>query len=193
VQTYWHSAIYLATGENPEPTGSAHILSAPYQAFPTADGWINIGGANQSNWERIARAIGREDLIADPRFANNGERMKNLAALTPLIAERMKTRPSADWIREFEAAGMPVGPINKIGDMLADPHVAAREMVIELDHPKAGRTKALGLPIKFSDTPGAVTRPAPLLGQHTREILASLGYDDAAIDDLATSGAVGLA
>jgi crotonobetainyl-CoA:carnitine CoA-transferase CaiB-like acyl-CoA transferase len=193
VQTYWHSAIYLATGENPAPTGSAHILSAPYQAFPTADGWINIGGANQSNWERIARAIGREDLIADPRFATNGERMKNLAALTPLIAERMKTRPSADWIREFEAAGMPVGPINKIGDMLADPHVAAREMVIELDHPKAGRTKALGLPIKFSDTPGAVTRPAPLLGQHTREILASLGYDDAAIDDLATSGAVGLA
>jgi len=193
VQTYWHSAIYLATGENPEPTGSAHILSAPYQAFPTADGWINIGGANQSNWERIAKAIGREDLITDPRFATNGERMKNLAELTPLIAERMKTHPSADWIREFEAAGMPVGPINKIGDMLADPQVAAREMVVELDHPKAGATKAIGLPIKFSDTPGAVTRPAPLLGQHTREILESLGYGDAAIDRLAASGAIKLA
>jgi crotonobetainyl-CoA:carnitine CoA-transferase CaiB-like acyl-CoA transferase len=192
VQTYWHSAIYLATGENPEPTGSAHILSAPYQAFPTADGWVNIGGANQSNWERIARAIGREDLIADPRFASNGERMKNLAALTPLIAERMKKRPSADWIREFEAAGMPVGPINRIGDMLADPQVAAREMVVDLDHPRAGRTKAIGLPIKFSETPGAVTRPSPLLGQHTREVLESLGYDPAAIDRLAASGAVAL-
>jgi crotonobetainyl-CoA:carnitine CoA-transferase CaiB-like acyl-CoA transferase len=193
VQTYWHSAIYLATGVNPEPTGSAHILSAPYQAFPTADGWINLGGANQSNWERIARAIGREDLIADPRFASNGERMKNLAALTPLIAERMKTRPSAEWIREFEAAGMPVGPINTIGDMLADPQVAAREMVVETEHPKAGRTRAIGLPIKFSDTPGAVTRPAPLLGEHTREILESLGYDAAAIDALAASGAIALA
>jgi crotonobetainyl-CoA:carnitine CoA-transferase CaiB-like acyl-CoA transferase len=192
VQTYWHSAIYLATGVNPEPTGSAHILSAPYQAFPTADGWINLGGANQSNWERIARAIGREDLIADPRFATNGERMKNLAALTPLIAERMKTRPRADWIREFEAAGMPVGPINTIGDMLADPQVAAREMVVETEHPKAGRTRAIGLPIKFSDTPGAVTRPAPLLGEHTREVLSSLGYDAAAIDALAASGAIAL-
>ena len=186
-QTYWQSAIYFATGENPGPTGSAHILTAPYQAFPTADGWINVGGANQSNWERIAQAIGREDLLADPRFATNGDRMKHLAELTPIIAERMKSRPSADWIREFEAAGVPVGPINRIGDMLADPQVAAREMVVEVDHPKAGRTKALGMPVKFSDTPCAVTRAAPLLGQHTREILASLGYDDAAVDRLAAS------
>jgi len=192
-QTYWHSAIYLATGVNPEPTGSAHILSAPYQAFPTADGWINLGGANQANWERIAKAIGREDLIADPRFATNGERMKHLGELTPLIAERMKLRPSAHWMREFEAAGMPVGPINRIGDMLADPHVKAREMVVELDHPKAGRTKAIGLPIKFSDTPGAVLRPAPLLGQHTREVLDSLGYDSAAIERLVASGAIATA
>jgi len=157
-QTYWQSAIYLATGENPGPTGSAHILTAPYQAFPTADGWINVGGANQANWERIAKAIGREDLLADPRFATNGDRMKHLAELTPLIAERMKARPSAHWIRELESAGVPVGPINRIGDMLADPQVAAREMVVEVDHPKAGRTKALGLPIKFSDTPASITR-----------------------------------
>jgi crotonobetainyl-CoA:carnitine CoA-transferase CaiB-like acyl-CoA transferase len=192
-QTYWQSAIYLATGENPGPTGSAHILTAPYQAFPTADGWINVGGANQSNWERIARAIGREDLLADPRFATNGDRMKHLAELTPIIAERMKARPSADWIRELEAAGVPVGPINRIGDMLADPQVAARDMVVEVDHPKAGRTKALGMPVKFSETPCAVTRASPLLGQHTREILATLGYDDAAVDRLAASGAVACA
>jgi crotonobetainyl-CoA:carnitine CoA-transferase CaiB-like acyl-CoA transferase len=189
-QTYWQSAIYLATGENPGPAGSAHILTAPYQAFPTADGWINVGGANQSNWERIAKAIGREDLVDDPRFRTNGDRMKHLAELTPLIAERMKSRPSADWIREFEAMGIPVGPINRIGDMLADPQVAAREMVVEVDHPKAGRTKALGMPVKFSDTPCAVTRAAPLLGQHTDEILASLGYSPAEIDALCASGAV---
>src|SRR6478672_1582007 len=180
-QTYWQAAIYFATGKNSQPTGSAHILTAPYQAFPTKDGWINIGGANQSNWERIVKVIGRPELADDPRFLTNGDRMKNLAALTPLIAERLEKRPSADWIREFEAAGVPVGPVNKIGDMLADPQVAAREMVVEVDHPKAGRMKALGFPIKFSDTAGRVERAAPLLGQHTDEVLASLGYDAAAI------------
>jgi crotonobetainyl-CoA:carnitine CoA-transferase CaiB-like acyl-CoA transferase len=189
-QTYWQAAIYFATGVNPGPSGSAHILTAPYQAFPTADGWINLGGANQSNWERIVKAIGRPELAADERFRTNGDRMRNLAALTPLIAERLRSRPSAEWIREFEAAGVPVGPVNKIGEMLADPQVAAREMVVDLDHPKAGRTKALGLPIKFSATPGRVERPAPLLGEHTREVLAGLGYSAAEIDRLAKDGAV---
>ena len=189
-QTYWQSAIFFATGENSGPTGSAHILTAPYQAFPTADGWINVGGANQSNWERIVKVIGRPELAADPRFLTNGDRMRNLAALTPLIAERLRARPSADWVREFEAAGVPVGPVNTIGQMLADPQVAAREMVVEVDHAKAGRVKALGLPIKFSETPGAVTRGAPTFGQHTREVLSGLGYSDADIDRLARAGAV---
>ena len=189
-QTYWQSAIFFATGENSGPTGSAHILTAPYQAFPTADGWINVGGANQSNWERIVKVIGQPELAGDARFATNSDRMKNLAALTPLIAQRLKSRPSADWIREFEAAGVPVGPVNKIGDMLADPQVAAREMVLEVEHARAGRVKTLGTPIKFSGTPGAVTRAAPLLGEHTREILGTLGYSDPQIDALEEEGAV---
>jgi crotonobetainyl-CoA:carnitine CoA-transferase CaiB-like acyl-CoA transferase len=192
-QTYWQAAIYFATGVNPGPTGSAHILTAPYQAFPTADGWINVGGANQPNWERIAKAIGRADLIDDPRFRTNGDRMRNLAALTPIIAERMKSRSSAEWIRELEAAGVPVGPVNRIGDMLADPQVAAREMVVEVDHPKAGRTRALGHPIKFSRTPGKVERAAPLLGEHTREILRELGYDADAVARLEEQGAIACA
>ncbi len=189
-QTYWQSAIYFATGVNPGPSGSAHILTAPYQAFPTADGWINVGGANQSNWERIVKVIGRAELAQDPRFLTNGDRMRNLHALTPLLGERLKVRSSADWIREFEAAGVPVGPVNRIGDMLADPQVAAREMVIEVDHPVAGRVKTLGMPIKFGDTPGGVTRAAPTLGQHTDEILASLGYGSAEIARLRSDGAV---
>jgi crotonobetainyl-CoA:carnitine CoA-transferase CaiB-like acyl-CoA transferase len=189
-QTYWQAAMYFATGENPGPTGSAHILTAPYQAFPTADGWINLGGANQSNWERIVKVIGQPELASDPRFLTNGDRMKNLYALTPLVAAALGKRKSADWIREFEAAGVPVGPVNKIGDMLADPQVAHREMVVEVQHPRAGPTKALGFPVKFSETPASVTRAAPLLGEHTREILESLGYDGAAIEALVREGAV---
>ena len=189
-QTYWHSAIFFATGENPGPTGSAHILTAPYQAFPTQDGWINIGGANQANWERIVKVIERPELAQDPRFRTNGDRMKNLAQLTPLIAERLRSRPSAQWIRVFEDAGVPVGPVNRIGDMLADPQVHAREMVVEVDHAQAGRMKTLGSPIKFSDTPGAVRRAAPLLGQHTDEVLAALGYGKSEIAALRAEGAV---
>ncbi len=189
-QTYWQSAIYWATGVNPQPSGSAHILTAPYQAFPTADGWINLGGANQPNWERIVKVIGIPELAADERFKTNTDRMRNLKALTPILAERLKQRSSADWVREFEAVGVPVGPVNKIGEMLADPQVKAREMVVEVDHPRAGKVKAIGHPIKFSDTPGGVERAAPLLGQHTREILLTLGYTDADITRLAGEGAV---
>jgi crotonobetainyl-CoA:carnitine CoA-transferase CaiB-like acyl-CoA transferase len=192
-QTFWQAAMFFATGVNPGPTGSAHLLTAPYQAFPTKDGWINIGGANQSNWERIVKVIGRPELNDDPRFRTNGDRMKNLAALTPLIAERLRARPSAEWIRDFEAAGVPVGPVNKIGDMLADPQVAARDMVVEVEHPRAGRMKTLGTPIKFSGTPGSVRHPAPLLGEHTREILGGLGYSAAQVDALEREGAIACA
>ena len=189
-QTYWQAAIWFATGVNPGPSGSAHLLTAPYQAFPTRDGWINIGGANQSNWERIVKVIGRTELASDPRFRTNGDRMRNLEALTPLIAERLRERASADWIRDFEAAGVPVGPVNRIGDMLADPQVRARDMVVEVDHPKAGRVSAIGHPVKFSETPGAVTRAAPLLGQHTRAVLTDLGYTGGEVDELVRAGAV---
>ena len=189
-QTFWQAAIFFATGVNPGPSGSAHILTAPYQAFPTADGWINVGGANQANWERIVKVIERPELANDPRFTTNGDRMRNLDALTPVIGEELKKRSSAEWIRLFEDAGVPVGPVNRIGDMLADPQVAAREMVVEVEHPKAGRTKALGHPIKFSETPGKIERAAPLLGEHTREVLGGLGYSAGEIDRLYAEGAV---
>jgi crotonobetainyl-CoA:carnitine CoA-transferase CaiB-like acyl-CoA transferase len=189
-QTTWQSALFFATGANATPTGSAHFLTAPYQAFATQDGWINVGGANQANWERIATVIGRPELIADPRFRSNGDRVRNREALTPLVAEKLRERPSAHWIRELEAAGVPVGPVNQIGDMLADPQVAAREMVLELEHPRAGPTRALGMPIKFSEAQADLTRPAPLLGQHSREILEQLGYAAAEIEALQRDGAV---
>ncbi|HEX7838753.1 MAG TPA: CoA transferase [Kofleriaceae bacterium] len=189
-QTYWQSAAFFATGQSPGPTGSAHILTAPYQAFATRDGWINVGGANQANWERIARVIGRPELVRDPRFATTADRVRNRTELAELVGEKLGARSSAEWIAELEAAGVPVGPVNRIGDMLADPQVAAREMVVEVDHPRAGRTRALGMPIKFSESRGDLTRPAPLLGQHSREILGQLGYAAPEIEALQQAGAV---
>jgi crotonobetainyl-CoA:carnitine CoA-transferase CaiB-like acyl-CoA transferase len=188
-QTYWHSAIYFATGEAPGPSGSAHILSAPYQAFRAADGWLTIGGANQANWERLARVLGAPEWLDDPRFRTNADRMKNLAELSALMNERLKARGVRDWITRLEAEGVPCGPIQSIAEMAADPQTAARGMVVELAHPRAGRTRALGLPVKLSATPGGVTRPAPLFGEHTREVLGEFGFSATEIDALYRCGA----
>lgn len=189
-QTYWHAAIYFATGVSPEPTGSAHLLTAPYQAFPTRDGWINVGGANQANWERIARLAGGDALLADPRFLTNTERMRHRAELAELLGALFRKRTTREWVEALDAAGIPAGPVNTIAEMVNDPQTLAREMVVELEHPRAGRTRAIGLPIKFSATPGKVARAAPVYGQHTREVLREGGYGDAEIDALHRDGAV---
>ena len=189
-QTAWQAAIFFATGVSPGPGGSAHVLAAPYQAFPTADGWINIGGANQANWERIAKLVGAPELISDPRFADNSARMANRDALVALLSAHLRERPTAEWLRDLDAAGIPAGPIQSIGEMAADPQTIARQMVVELDHPVAGRTRALGVPIKLGATPGSIRRPAPTYGQHTREVLAEAGFAVAEIDALVAEGAV---
>lgn len=189
-QTYWHAAIYFATGRSPGPTGSAHLLTAPYQAFATRDGWINIGGANQANWERIADVLGHPEWRDDARFATNSARMANLPALTDAMNKVLATRTKAEWIAAFDAVGVPVGPVNSIGDALEHPQTRARDMVVEVDHPQAGPTRALGCPLHFSRTPTRITRAAPVLGEHTREVLHEHGYADADIDALVRDGVV---
>jgi crotonobetainyl-CoA:carnitine CoA-transferase CaiB-like acyl-CoA transferase len=188
-QMYWQAAIYFATGESPGPTGSAHILSAPYQAFRAADGWLTIGGANQANWERLVAVLEAAELLKDARFASNAERMKNLPALTAALEPHIKKWRVRELLAALDKAGVPCGPINSIADMAADPHTRAREMVVELEHPRAGRTRALGLPVKLSRTPGKVSRPAPMMGQHTREVLAEFGFSKEEIEALVRSGA----
>jgi crotonobetainyl-CoA:carnitine CoA-transferase CaiB-like acyl-CoA transferase len=189
VLTYWQSAIAFATGVAPGPLGSAHPLNAPYQAFETADGWINIGAANQTNWERLIAAMGLERVQDDERFSSNARRMANLPALIEALAPAFKSRTTGEWLERLEAAGVPAGPVLDICEMHRHPQTLARDMVVETDHAAAGPTKGIGMPVKLSATPGVARRPAPLLGQHTSEVLAELGYDEAAIARLLESGA----
>jgi crotonobetainyl-CoA:carnitine CoA-transferase CaiB-like acyl-CoA transferase len=189
-QTYWHAAIYLATGVSPRPTGSAHVLTAPYQAFHAKDGWINIGGANQKNWESLCDALGHPEWKDDARFRTNADRMKNLRALVDTMNDVLETRTRAEWLEVLDRAGVPAGPVHDMGEALSHPQVIARGMVVEVDHPKSGKSKALGCPVHFSRTPARVERAAPQLGEHTREILRDAGYDDAQIDDMVRDGTV---
>ncbi|MDP4004677.1 CaiB/BaiF CoA-transferase family protein [Methylobacterium sp. NEAU K] len=188
--TYWQSAIAMATGIAPGPMGSAHPLNAPYEAFETQDGWITIGAANQTNWLRLLKAIGAEVLAEDPRFALNRDRMANRQALAATLAPIFRAHTSAAWLARLEAGGVPAGPVLDVNAMHRDPQALAREMVVEVDHPRVGRMKTLGLPVKFSDTPGRVHGPAPLLGEHSRAILAEAGYTAAEIDGLVARGVV---
>ncbi|WP_295313374.1 CoA transferase [Roseobacter sp.] len=189
VQTYWQSAIALATGVKPEPLGSAHPLNAPYQSFRTSDGWINVGAANQSNWLRFLDVISAPELDDDPRFASNQARIQNLPALVEILNGYLMHDSTENWLTRMDAARLPAGPVNDILQMHNDPQARAREMLVEVDHPVAGTIETIGHPVKFSETPAKITRAAPLLGQHTRAILSEMGYDSTKIEGLFASGA----
>ena len=190
VHTYWQSAIGLATGVPPGPMGSAHPLNAPYQAFKTRDGWINLGAANQKNWLRLLEVLGAPELAEDPRFAENTDRMAHLEELVESLSKIFIEHSTEDWLQRLEAAGVPAGPILNVNEMHQDPHALARDMIVEVDHSRLGPVKTLGLPVKFSKTPGKVAMGAPVYGQHTREVLAEYGYEEGEIDELIAKGAV---
>jgi crotonobetainyl-CoA:carnitine CoA-transferase CaiB-like acyl-CoA transferase len=190
VQTYWQSAIALATNEAPRPMGSAHPLNAPYQAFEAQDGWIVVGGANQKNWLRVLEAIGAPELAQDPRFVDNAARMAHLEELEKELAGRFRTRSSEYWLRVLDEKGVPCGPVKDMLQALSDPQTKAREMLVEVEHSTLGPVKTLGLPIKFSNTPGKVRTGAPVYGEHTRDILAEHGYSAEEISCFEQEGAI---
>lgn len=171
----YESAYVFATGQRPERLGQAHRGSSPYQIIKTADGWLTLGAAQQNFWERLCDILGTPELKADPRFLTNADRVANNDTLIGLLQEEFTKKPSAEWLAALEAAGVPSGPVLEFDEILADPHILAREMVVDTQHPSAGAMKTLGVTVKLSDTPGAVRRPAPRLGEHTDAVLASLG------------------
>jgi crotonobetainyl-CoA:carnitine CoA-transferase CaiB-like acyl-CoA transferase len=188
--TFWESNEYWATGTAPKGLGTAHRLSAPYQVFATANGWIAIGAANQRNWELLARALERPDLLDNPHFASNAERMAHITELVETLTAAMKTRPTEEWLKVFEEVGVPCGPVLTLDEVYRNPQVKAREMDIEVQHPTAGRIHTIGFPVKYSKTPGQMYRPSPVLGQHTLAILESLGYSTAERQQLEADGVV---
>jgi formyl-CoA transferase len=185
------SAELWSRGTVPGPLGSGHRLAAPYQALRAKDGWLTVGAGTDKLWERMCRAIGREDLLADERFTGNAGRMANLEELELELEQTLRTEPVDHWVQLIIEAGVPAGPILNYEQVLEDPHTVAREMVIEIDHPKAGRIKSLGSPVKLSRSPLGKPRPAPLLGEHTDEFLTEVGIDPERVGALRERGVVG--
>jgi CoA:oxalate CoA-transferase len=167
---------YLNTGEIPHPLGTRHPVITPFQAFKTKDGYIAVAlrGGIKDQWPLFCAAIDRVDLIDDPRFEDGWERTQNYKDLEPILVDVMKTRTTGEWVEELEQAGIPCGPVNTIAQSANDPQVAARDMIVEVEHPEAGKFSVVNTPFKFSRTPYKVEQISPELGEHTHEVLGKL-------------------
>jgi formyl-CoA transferase/CoA:oxalate CoA-transferase len=180
---------YFATGQNPGRLGSGHPTIVPYQAFQTADGFVNVAVGSEAIWRRFAELVDPQ-LLDDPRYATNRERVAHRKELVVRLEDLLNRKTTRQWTEAFDAAGVPCGPILTVEDVFADPQVAHRGMVQEVDHATVGRVKQTGLPVKLSDTPGRIRSAPPALGQHTDAILEGLGLDRTAIAELRRDGVV---
>ncbi len=170
----WETTEFWATGEPPQPCGSAHRLNAPYQALRAADGYLTVAALTPLQWTKLCQVIDRADLAGDDRFATNEARMANLPALVEQLEAALAAAPAAEWVERFLAAGVPAGRILNYQQVFDDPHTRARRMIEPVRHPVEGNVNTLGFPLKMSETPPRVRRPPPLLGEHTAEILDAL-------------------
>ena len=172
----WEATEYFGGAGVPTALGSAHRMNAPYQAIRCADGYLTLGGANERIFRRICDVLGHPEWAAAPEFADNASRVRHRAALAARIEAVTSQQPRSHWLSLFDANEIPCGPINTYAQVFADAQVRAREMVVETDHPTLGHIRSLGSPIKMSATPPEVRRRAPLLGEHTDEVLAEIGF-----------------
>jgi formyl-CoA transferase/CoA:oxalate CoA-transferase len=184
------AAKYFATGVTPGRHGSAHESLTPYEVFPAADAPLMVAVGSDGLWRRFTAATGLGDLTDDPRYATNPDRVRNRDTLRPRIEAALAARTSAEWTELLGAAGVPAGPVATVPEALEHPQVAAREMVVELEHPVAGKLKTLGSPLKLSGNPASIRCPPPTLGQHTDEVLAELGMNAQEIVSLREKGIV---
>jgi crotonobetainyl-CoA:carnitine CoA-transferase CaiB-like acyl-CoA transferase len=182
----WESAEFFASDVPPRPMGSAHRFLAPYQAIRCADGFITIGAGTDRLFADLAALLGHPEWTGMADFADTSARVRNRAALIARIEAVTATLTKTHWLEAFEARGIPCGPINTYAEAFADPQVQSRQMVVELEHPTLGRMRTLGSPIKMSETPPLVERRAPLLGEHTGEVLRDAGFSD---EEIATFSA----
>lgn len=181
---------YFATGQNPKRLGTAHPSLVPYQSFAASDGYVNVAVGSEGIWSRFVAAVGAPHLAEDERFRTNADRVRHRDALVALLKPIFASKSMAEWTAVLESAGVPAGPIYLLSDLFNDPQVRHRQMVVDVEHPKAGRIKQTGVPLKLSDTPGRVASPPPLLGQHTEDILRELGYSADQIAALRGHGAI---
>jgi len=190
----WFSMLfmeYVATGDIPKRMGSASPLFTPYQAFKAQDGYLCvIGTGGKDHWERFCRALGHGEWIGDPRFLDNSKRTKNIGELTTLIEAEMITATVSTWLKRLEEAGLPCEPIQTLDQIISDPQIKARDMLLSVDHPNVGKIDMIGNPIKMSESLERGFYPPPTKGQHTREILTQLGYSEADIDAFKENGVV---
>ena len=187
----YHAAAYLATQNEPQRMGSGHPSLVPYQSFPAADGFFIVGVANQGLWQRFCNALERPDLLEDPRFITNDDRVVHRAECIETLSEIFRTRAVAHWVEIISDAGVPCGPINRVSEVVQDPQVLARSMMVDIPHPKVPGLRVTGSPLKLSETPPSVRHHPPLLGQHNEEVLLELGYDAPEIAHLLEKGVIG--
>ena len=190
--TMYESSIYFTTGKISTPDGSAHRLTAPYQAFKTKDGYINIGAANQSNWERLLNVLGLENLNEDPEFSDSKSRQVNRKKLEKKLEKIFISKSSKEWISMLIENSIPSGPIYNMKEVWEDEQIKFRKMEVKLDHPKQKNSRNIGVAVKLSKTPGKIKTPAPLYGEHSKDILKELGYSDEEINNLIKSNISGM-